>query len=48
MAIVHGCKFPIPLCKEDNRYRVLLGLYVYGFMYGEAIRQYPETDTDII
>jgi len=48
VAIVHGCKLPILLHKEDQGYRVLSGLYVHGFMHGEAIGQYPETDIDII
>jgi hypothetical protein len=48
VAIVHGCNLPILLRKEDKRFSVLSGLYVYGFMHGGAIGQYPETDIDLI
>jgi hypothetical protein len=48
VAIVHGCKLPILLHREDHGYRVLSGLYVHGFLHGEAIGQYPETDIDLI
>jgi hypothetical protein len=48
VAIVHGCKLPILLRKEDHGYRVLSGLYVNGFMHGEAIGQFPEVDIDLI
>lgn len=48
VAIVHGCKLPILLRKEDKGYSVLSGLDVYGFRHGEAIGQYPETDIDLI
>jgi hypothetical protein len=41
VAIVHGCKLPILLHKEDRGYRVLSGLYVYGFMHGKAIGNTP-------
>jgi hypothetical protein len=37
VAIVYGCKLPILLHKEGHGYRVLSGLYVHGFMHGEAI-----------
>jgi hypothetical protein len=48
VAIVLGCKHPVLLHKKEDKYELTHGLYLYGYMHGEAIGKYIEVDIELI
>jgi hypothetical protein len=48
VATVLGCKHPVLLHKQGDKYEVTDGLYLYGYMDGEAIGKYSEVDIELI
>jgi hypothetical protein len=48
VATVLGCKHPVLLHKKGDNYELTHGLYLFGYMSGEAIGKYNEVNIELI